>query len=70
MPSSWSAFPGQVPTHIEFPFWMGIGFVRVVYNNKPLPDVIEANTPAPSALDLVDDQMLVDRGCEILKFLT
>ena len=55
----------KLPTHIDFPFLDGDRlFVRVVYSDKPVPEVMEPKiTPAPlSAADIVDDQTLVHRG--------
>jgi hypothetical protein len=56
---------GKLPTHIDYPFLDGDRlFVRVVYGDKPVPEVIEPQiTPAPFiAADIVDDQTLVSRG--------
>jgi hypothetical protein len=56
---------GKLPTHIDYPFLDGDRlFVRVVYGDKPVPEVIEPQiTPAPLIVaDIVDDQMLVRRG--------
>jgi hypothetical protein len=55
----------KLPTHIDFPFLDGDRlFVRVVYSDKPVPEVMEPKiTPAPLiAADIVDDQTLVHRG--------
>ena len=55
----------MLPTHIDYPFLDGDRlFVRVVYGDKPVPEVIEPQiTPASLiAADIVDDQTLVHRG--------
>lgn len=55
----------KLPTHIDFPFLDSARLlVRVVYGNKPVPEVIEPQiTPAPLiAADIVDDQALIRRG--------
>jgi hypothetical protein len=55
----------MLPTHIEFPFLDGDKlFVRVVYSDQQQPEVLEPKTtPAPfSAADIVDDQLLIQRG--------
>jgi len=54
-----------LPTHIDFPFIdNGKLLARVVYNDNPVPEVIEPQvTPAPLiAAVIVDDQTLVHRG--------
>jgi hypothetical protein len=55
---------GQIdvlPTHIDFPFLDGDRlFVRVVYGDKPVPEVIEAQVAA----HLANDQTLVHQGVE------
>ncbi len=59
---------GQIdilPTHVDFPFVDGDRlFVRVVYSDKPVPEVVEPrSTPEPLiAADLVDDTTLEHRG--------
>ncbi len=56
---------GMLPTHIDYPFLDGDRlFVRVVYSDKPVPEVMEPQiTPAPRmAADIVDDQTLARRG--------
>lgn len=56
---------GKLPTHIEFPFQDGEKvFVRVVYDDKPLPDVVQPQvTPVLKvAPDVVDDHALVHDG--------
>jgi len=58
---------GKLPTHIDFPFLDGDRLlVRVVYGDKPTPEVIERSiTPAPLiTAEVVDDQTLVSRGVE------
>jgi len=57
----------MLPTHIDYPFVDGDRlFVRVVYNNEPLPEAVEPQmTPAPlTAIDRVDEEKLVHRGVE------
>lgn len=57
----------KLPTHIDFPFLDGDRlFVRVVYTDKPVPEVIEPQIiPAPPiAADPVDDKTLVRQGVE------
>jgi len=52
-------------TRIDYPFLDGDRlFFRVVYSNKPVPEVMEPQiTPAPRmAADIVDDQTLARRG--------
>jgi hypothetical protein len=56
---------GKLPTHIDYPFLDGNRlFVRVVYDDKPEPEVISPQIiPVPIVVaDLVDDQTLVHRG--------
>jgi hypothetical protein len=56
---------GKLPTHIEFPFQDGEKlFVRVVYDDKPLLQVIEPQImPMPIVVtNIVDDQALVHQG--------
>jgi len=50
---------GKLPTHIDFPFQDGDKlFVRVVYEDKPSPEMIQSQiTP-----DVVDDHALVHEG--------
>lgn len=55
----------MLPTHIDYPFLDGDRlFVRVVYGDKPVPEVIKPQiAPAPLiAADIVDDQTLVRQG--------
>jgi hypothetical protein len=56
---------GKLPTHIDFPFLDEDKlFVRVVYDDKPLTEVIQPPiTPSLAvAADTVDDHTLVDQG--------
>jgi len=47
---------GKLPTHIDFPFQDGDKlFVRVVYEDKPSPEMIQSQT----APDVVDDHALL-----------
>jgi hypothetical protein len=55
----------MIPTHIDFPFLDGDRlFVRVVYSDEPVPEVIEPPvTPAPLIAAVnADDQMLIQQG--------
>jgi len=55
----------KLPTHIDYPFLDGDKiFVRVVYDDKPLPEVMEPQIiPIPIvATGIVDDQALVRQG--------
>lgn len=57
----------MLPTHIDYPYLDGDRlFVRVVYNQEPLPEGIGPQmAPAPLiAADRVEDQTLVLRGVE------
>jgi hypothetical protein len=56
-----------LPTHIDYPFLDGDKlFVRVVYDNRPAPEIIEPQITPASVTDaeIVDDQTLVRRGVE------
>jgi hypothetical protein len=56
---------GKLPTHIDFPFLDGDKlFARVVYNDKPLPEVIQPQIAPPTTVvaDIVDDHTLVQQG--------
>jgi hypothetical protein len=56
---------GKLPTHIDFPFLDGDKlFARVVYDDKPLAEVIQPPIPPPPAVaaDTVDDHTLVHQG--------
>ena len=61
---------GQIdllPTHIDFPFLDEDRlYVRVIYNDQPVPEVLEPQTtPAPvTPAVMVDDQTLVRQGIE------
>jgi hypothetical protein len=53
---------GKLPTHIDLPFSdEGDPFVRVVYDDKSLPDV-EQIKPALPTSPVVDDHLLVHQG--------
>ncbi len=56
--------PGKLPTHIDFPFLDGNKlFVRVVYDDKPLPEAMEPQIiPVPIVATGIDDQALVRQG--------
>ena len=56
---------GRLPTHIDYPYLDGDKvFVRVVYDDKPVPGWVETPVPPvlPAVVEIVDDPSLVDQG--------